>query len=78
MTLTSKTEPVKNHKPPAYSLSATYVQSASGGKSLLARGKANEAKAYNAFFDKNGVMDQVAFELWAGGLVERVMEGRAT
>ena len=44
----------------------------------MARGKAHEAKAYNAFFDENGVMDQVAFEQWAGGLVERVMEGRAT
>jgi len=78
LTITSNTEPVKNHTPPAYALSATYLQSASGGKSLLARGKAGDSKTYNAFFDEAGVMDQVAFEQWVGGVVERVMEGRDT
>jgi signal peptidase complex subunit 2 len=69
---------VDKHTPPAYVLSATYVQSASGGKSLLSRGKASESKGYNAFFDENGLMAQVAFEKWVGELVERVMEGRDT
>jgi signal peptidase complex subunit 2 len=78
LTITSNTEPVKKHTPPAYALSATYVQSASGGKSLLARGKANESRTYNAFFDEAGVMNQAVFEQWVGGLVERVMEGRDT
>lgn len=78
ITLTSKTEPVQNHTPPAYSLSATYLQSASGGKSLLARGKSTELQSYASFFDENGVMDQVAFEQWVGALVEKIMEGRDT
>jgi signal peptidase complex subunit 2 len=78
LTLSSQTQPARKHTPPTYTLSATYVQSSSGGKSLLARGKASESKGYNAFFDENGVMHQVVFEQWVGGLVERVMEGRDT
>lgn len=78
LTINSHTEPVKKHTPPSYALSATYVQSASGGKSLLARGKASDSKTYNAFFDEAGVMNQGAFEQWVGGLVERVMEDRDT
>jgi len=78
LTLSSQTEPVNKHTPPAYALSATYVQSSSAGKSLLSRGKASESRGYNAFFDENGVMDQGRFEQWVGGLVERVMEGRDT
>jgi signal peptidase complex subunit 2 len=78
LTINSHTEPVKKHTPPAYALSAIYVQSASSGKSLLARGKASDSKTYNAFFDEAGVMNQGAFEQWVGGLVERVMEDRDT
>lgn len=78
LTLSSQTEPGRKHTPPAYTLSATYVQSSSGGKSLLARGKASDSKGYNAFFDENGVMHQVALEQFVGALVERVMEGRDT
>ena len=78
LTLSSHTEPVNKHTPPAYVLSATYVQSSSGGKSLLSRGKASESRGYNAFFDENGVMAQGQFEQWVGELVERVMEGRDT
>jgi len=78
LTIASQTIPVKKHTPPAYSLSATYIQSASGGKSLLSRGKLSESRGYNAFFDEDGVMHQVAFEQWVGSLVERVMEGRDT
>jgi len=78
LTLSSHTEPVNKHTPPAYVLSATYVQSSSGGKSLLSRGKASESRGYNAFFDENGVMAQGQFERWVGELVERVMEGRDT
>lgn len=78
LTISSQTEPVKKATTttPAYALSATYVQSASGGKSLLARGKASESRTYHHFFDEAGVMDQPAFEQWVGTLVERVMENR--
>jgi len=77
LTISSQTEPVKKAaKAPSYAISATYVQSASGGKSLLARGKTSESKTYNHFFDEAGVMDQPAFEQWVGTLVERVMENR--
>jgi len=63
---------------PSYDLSAIYVQSASSGKSLLARGKTSASCGYNAWFDEAGVMDQGMFEKWVGELVGRVMEGRDT
>jgi len=78
LTVSSQTIAAQKHIPPAYLLSATYVQSASGGKSLLSRGKTYESRGYNAFFDENGVMHQVAFEQWVGELVERIMGGRDT
>jgi len=78
ITLSSRTESVDNDKPPAYDLSLTYVRSTSGGKSLLARGKTHEVKEYNAFFDKQGTMDQERFEKWVGELVEQAMEGKTT
>ena len=76
LTITSQTNPAQKTTPPAYAISATYVQSAASGKSLLARGKASESRTYNHFFDEAGVMDQPAFEQWVGTLVERVMENR--
>lgn len=68
--------PVKESTPPSYSLSVSYVRSASGGKSLLAKGKTQRVKGYNAFFDEEGVMDQETFEKWVGELVEEAMEGK--
>ncbi|KAN0084265.1 Microsomal signal peptidase 25 kDa subunit (SPC25) domain containing protein [Tylopilus felleus] len=62
---------------PSYSLSITYVQSTSGGKSLLAKNRAQGSKEYSAFFDENGVMVQEAYEQWVGELVEGAMEGKA-
>lgn len=76
LTITSQTNPAQKTTPPAYAISATYVQSTASGKSLLARGKAVESRSYNHFFDEAGVMDQPAFEHWVGTLVERVMENR--
>ncbi|KAH7913112.1 microsomal signal peptidase 25 kDa subunit-domain-containing protein [Hygrophoropsis aurantiaca] len=78
ITISSRTEPVQNTNPPAYELSISYVQSSGAGKSLLGKGKTKAGKEYNAFFDETGVMDQEKFELWVGGLVEEVMEGKAT
>jgi len=63
---------------PSYTLSLSYLRSTSGGKSLLAKGKTRDSRPYNAFFDEAGKMDQEAFELWVGGLVENAMEGKAT
>jgi len=63
--------------PPQYSLSVTYVRSSNGGKSLLGKALANDARGYNAFFDGTGVMDQDRFETWVGELVGRVMESTA-
>jgi len=72
--ITSNTAPSSSSKPPAYSLSATYVRSASGGKSLLGKGKAQAARGYNEFFDENGTMDQGRFETWVTEVVEQVMQ----
>lgn len=76
ITMSSNTVPSSPSNPPAYFLSATYVRSASGGKSLLGRGKASNQRSYNAFFDENGTMDQERFESWVTELVERVMQDK--
>lgn len=62
---------------PSYSLNINYVQSTSGGKSLLAKNRAQGSKEYSAFFDEKGVMVQEVFEAWVGELVESTMEGKA-
>ncbi|TFK48993.1 hypothetical protein OE88DRAFT_1663308 [Heliocybe sulcata] len=74
--LTSNTTPSSPSKPPSYSLSATYVRSASGGKSLLGKGKSQASRGYNEFFDVNGTMDQERFESWVTELVEKVMQDK--
>lgn len=84
ITISSRTLPVSSKlsfKPsstnsPSYSLSINYVQSTSGGKSLLAKGRTSEAKEYSAFFDEKGVLAQEVFERWVGELVEAVIEGK--
>ncbi|OAX36624.1 hypothetical protein K503DRAFT_772329 [Rhizopogon vinicolor AM-OR11-026] len=85
ITIASRTLPLSSSKAspkpsstnsPSYSLSINYVQSTSGGKSLLAKGRTSEAKEYSAFFDEKGVMAQEVFERWVGELVEVVMEGK--
>ncbi|KAJ8693730.1 hypothetical protein PTI98_008701 [Pleurotus ostreatus] len=76
ITLSSKTTPSKPSSPPTYSLSVAYVRSTNGGKSLLARGKMQNAKSYGGFFDETGVMNQEIFEEWVGSLVEQAMEGK--
>lgn len=78
ITLASRTEPVKQGKPPSYELTVSYVRSTSNGKSLLAKGKTRSKKEYNSFFDENGVMNQERFEQYVGELVEQAMEGKAT
>lgn len=77
ITLSSQTRPVKGSQPPAYEIGVTYVRSASGGKSLLAKGKTRGSKEYNAFFDDQGTMDQEKFERWVGEMVEQAMEGKS-
>ncbi|KAF8221000.1 hypothetical protein L208DRAFT_1415809 [Tricholoma matsutake] len=62
---------------PTYQLSLNYVRSTSSGKSLLAKGKTQGAKEYNAFFDEKGTMDQERFEKWVGELVEQAMESKS-
>ncbi|KAJ3726649.1 microsomal signal peptidase 25 kDa subunit-domain-containing protein [Lentinula raphanica] len=76
ITLESKTISAKESSPPSYSLSISYVRSASSGKSLLAKGKTRRVEGYNAFFDEEGTMDQARFEKWVGELVEEAMEGK--
>ncbi|KAG6818380.1 hypothetical protein H0H93_005453 [Arthromyces matolae] len=78
ITISSKTERVKNSKPPSYSLSLHYVRSTSGGKSLLAKGKKLGSQGYNTFFDGVGTLNQDKFERWVGELVEEAMEGKAS
>ncbi|KAI9567448.1 microsomal signal peptidase 25 kDa subunit-domain-containing protein [Boletus coccyginus] len=84
ITIASRTLPVSvssstsSANAPSYSLNITYVQSTSGGKSLLARNRMQGSKEYSAFFDEKGVMVQESFETWVGELVEGTMEGKAT
>ena len=84
ITISSRTLPVaaSSSQPspanaPSYSLNITYVQSTSGGKSLLAKNRAQGSKEYSAFFDEKGVMVQEGFETWVGELVEGTMEGKS-
>ena len=53
------------------------MRSASGGKSLLSRGRSTAQRGYNAFFDERGVLDQERFERWVGQVVGRVMDAKA-
>jgi len=78
ITISSTTKPVKKTNPPEYSLLLHYVRSTSGGKSLLAKGKTQASKEYNAFFDEQGTLDQEVFERWVGELVEQTMEGKTS
>ncbi|KIM46737.1 hypothetical protein M413DRAFT_23099 [Hebeloma cylindrosporum] len=71
----------KSHSPspansPSYQLAVSYVRSTNGGKSLLAKGRTKSSKAFSAFFDEQGTMDQEAFERWVGDLVEQGMDGK--
>lgn len=82
ITISSRTLPISASQPipanaPSYSLNITYVQSTSGGKSLLAKNRAQGSKEYSAFFDEKGVMVQEVFETWVGELVEGTMGGKA-
>lgn len=84
ITVSSRTLPVSASSPqlsptntPSYSLNIAYVQSTSGGKSLLAKNRAQGSKEYSAFFDEKGVMVQEVFEAWVGELVEGTMDGKA-
>ena len=76
ITVSSSTIPSKSALPPHYKINISYVRSSNGGKSLLGRGAGADERGYNEFFDEEGAMDQLKFERWVGGLVERVMEGR--
>ncbi|ETW77892.1 hypothetical protein HETIRDRAFT_144363 [Heterobasidion irregulare TC 32-1] len=77
ITLSARTLPSTPEKAPHYSLSVAYLRSSGAGKSLLAKGHADAARGYDAFFDAAGVLDQVRFEAWLSELVGRVMEAGA-
>lgn len=77
ITITSRTTPSSPQSPPGYALGLSYVRSASSGKTLLGKGRASEERPYTEFFDERGVMDQDRFERWIGGVVGRVMDGKA-
>ncbi|KAJ2993701.1 hypothetical protein NUW54_g7675 [Trametes sanguinea] len=77
ITITSRPTPSTPQTPPGYALGLTYVRSAAGGKTLLGKGRAQEERPFTAFFDERGVLDQDAFERWVGGVVGRVMDGKA-
>lgn len=76
ITICSNSTPSKPDSPPAYALKFSFVRSASGGKSLLSKGRSSTQRGYNSFFDENGVLDQEVFERWVGGAVAAVMEGK--
>ena len=77
ITLSARTLPSTPEKAPHYSLSVAYLRSSGAGKSLLAKGRADAARGYDAFFDAAGVLDQGRFEAWLSELVGRVMEAGA-
>jgi signal peptidase complex subunit 2 len=74
VTISSKSKPSTKEKAPSYALDLMFVRSAASGKSLLGKAADAQSSSYTAFFDANGVMDQVAFEKWVGDLVGRAME----
>lgn len=74
LTIASTSTPSKPSTPPAYSLTVAYVRSASGGKSLLGKGRASAQRGYQTFFDGQGVLDQEAFEQWVGLAVVGAIE----
>ncbi|PCH35103.1 hypothetical protein WOLCODRAFT_139742 [Wolfiporia cocos MD-104 SS10] len=76
ITVNSTSTPSTPTSPPAYALSASFVRSTSGGKSLLGRARARSERGFHTFFDEHGIMDQEAFEHWVGELVARVMVGK--
>ncbi|TBU38726.1 microsomal signal peptidase 25 kDa subunit-domain-containing protein [Dichomitus squalens] len=77
ITITAKTTPSTPSSPPGYALGLAYVRSASGGKTLLGKGRASEERKFTEFFDERGVLDQERFERWVGQVVGRVMDGKA-
>ena len=84
ITITSQTVP-HSLKPstgqpspcPSYNFTISYLRSASGGKSVLAKGKASKTRLYNELFDEDGMLDISIFETWVGQGVEDVMDGEA-
>jgi len=62
---------------PSYNFTISYLRSASGGKSLLAKGKTSKTRPCNELFDEDGMLDISVFETWVGQAVEDVMNGEA-
>ena len=84
ITITSQSVPLSLKPPttkrapcPSYNFTISYLRSASGGKSLLARGKTSKTRPYNELFDEDGMLDVSRFETWVGQAVEDVMDGEA-
>ncbi|GJJ14903.1 hypothetical protein Clacol_009173 [Clathrus columnatus] len=69
ITIESHAHPSSPSSPPKYELSVLYIRSTNNGKSLLHRGKIQDSLGFNAFYDEDGVLDQVVFEEWVRGLV---------
>jgi hypothetical protein len=55
----------------SYALSARVMRTASGGKTLLARGASEQDAPYADFFDAQGTMDVERFEAWVATLVDK-------
>ncbi|KAF8518426.1 microsomal signal peptidase 25 kDa subunit-domain-containing protein [Hysterangium stoloniferum] len=71
ITVESRTRPSTPTSPPKYEISLSYVRSSNSGKSLLHKGKVNDVRGYNAFFDEDGVLDQDIFEEWIRASVDK-------
>ncbi|KAF8741806.1 Microsomal signal peptidase 25 kDa subunit (SPC25), partial [Rhizoctonia solani] len=58
---------------PRYVLTASYVHTANGGKSLIRKAKQTTEATFTTWFDEEGRMDEVAFGEWLSGFVEKLV-----
>jgi signal peptidase complex subunit 2 len=58
---------------PRYVLTASYVHTASNGKSLIRKAKQTTEATFTTWFDEEGRMDEVAFGEWLSGFVEKLV-----
>jgi len=69
---TAYPRPSASALPPHYKLTVQYARTASGGKSLIRKGKVEDERCYADFFDQKGVLDEARLVTWVQALVQNV------
>jgi len=69
---TAYPRPSTSPLPPHYKLTIQYMRTASGGKSLIRKAKAEDERCYADFFDQQGLLDESRFAMWVQALVQNV------